>query len=229
MTEQRHILLVEDEHPIADMVAYALKSEGYCVTHCTLGSEALEKMQDQAFALVVMDVGLPDMSGFDVCRQIRTFSDVPLLFLTARADEVDRIVGLEIGADDYVTKPFSPREVVARVRVILRRCTSEPRKNGSRWFDVDTDSARISFCETRLELTRYEYLLLKLLLTHPGRIYSRDLLMDSVWRDALETSDRTVDTHIKTLRAKLRDIREDISPIVTHRGMGYSINNGSDE
>lgn len=228
MTEQRHILLVEDERPIADMVAYALKSEGYGVTYCSLGSEALEKMQNEAFDLVVMDVGLPDMSGFDVCRQARTFSDVPLLFLTARADEVDRIVGLEIGADDYVTKPFSPREVVARVRGILRRCSSPPRTGQSQWFDVNSEGGRITFCGVPLELTRYEYLLLKQLLQHPGRIYSRDLLMDSIWRDSLETSDRTVDTHVKTLRAKLRGVREDLDPIVTHRGMGYSVNNGSD-
>src|SRR5512139_1942395 len=115
------ILIIEDETPIADVLAYALKSEGYVTQHCTLGSEALEQLRSGQHALAIMDVGLPDMNGFDVCREARTFTDIPILFLTARSDEVDRIVGLEMGADDYVTKPFSPREVVARVRVIMRR------------------------------------------------------------------------------------------------------------
>jgi two-component system catabolic regulation response regulator CreB len=166
------------------------------------------------------------MNGFEVCRQARTFSDIPILFLTARTEEVDRIVGLEIGADDYVTKPFSPREVVARVRVILRRRVP-PASQESTWFDLDSESARIRFCGTTLELTRYEYLLLQLLLQRPGRIYARDELMDNIWRDALDTSDRTVDTHIKMLRHKLKVIREDLDPILTHRGMGYSVIDGT--
>lgn len=230
MTFHPRILIVEDEAPIADVLIYALNSENYIVQHCTHGNEALEHLRNGDFALVVMDVGLPDISGFELCRHARTFTDIPILFLTARSDEVDRIVGLEIGADDYVTKPFSPREVVARVRVILRRSSSSAvvHKNIN-WFDIDSDSARISFFGKYLELTRYEYLLLKLLLEHPGRIYTRDLLMDSVWHDALETSDRTVDTHIKTLRIKLKAVRSDINPIITHRGMGYSMSNGKSE
>ena len=220
------ILIIEDEHPIADVLAYALKSEGYSVQHCQLGNDGLEQLRTGEHALAILDVGLPDISGFDVCREARKFTDIPILFLTSRADEVDRIVGLEIGADDYVVKPFSPREVVARVRVILRRRTPSPGSAPANWFTVDEASARIHFCGTVLELTRYEYLLLKLLLSHPDRIYSRDILMDSVWRDALDTSDRTVDTHIKTLRAKLKDVRDDLDPITTHRGMGYSVANG---
>ena len=219
------ILIIEDESPIADVLAYALRSEGYDTQHCTLGGEGLEQLRGGRHALAIMDVGLPDMSGFEVCRHARKFTDIPILFLTARSDEVDRIVGLEIGADDYVTKPFSPREVVARVRVILRRRVPAGSTNNS-WFEVEADSARIRFCGALLELTRYEYLLLKFLLEHPGRIYARELLMDSIWRDALDTSDRTVDTHIKTLRAKLKAVRDDLDPIVTHRGMGYSVANG---
>jgi two-component system catabolic regulation response regulator CreB len=167
------------------------------------------------------------MNGFEVCREARKFTDIPILFLTARADEVDRIVGLEIGADDYVTKPFSPREVVARVRVILRRRVSAITNANGVWFEVDAASARIRFCGTTLDLTRYEFLLLKMLLEHAGRIYAREVLMDAIWRDALDTSDRTVDTHIKTLRAKLKTVRDDIDPITTHRGMGYSVANGA--
>ena len=223
-----NILIIEDESPIADVLAYALKSEGYVTQHCTLGSEGLEQMRTNRYALAILDVGLPDMNGFDVCRQARIFTDIPILFLTARSDEVDRVVGLEIGADDYVTKPFSPREVIARVRVILRRRTSMDVSANPKWFEVDADSARIRFCGAALDLTRYEYLLLKMLLDHPGRIHARDILMDSIWQEALDTSDRTVDTHIKTLRAKLKAVRDDLDPITTHRGLGYSVANGAD-
>jgi len=221
------ILIIEDEAPIAEVLAYALKSDGYAVQCCTLGGEGLEQLRGGAYALAILDVGLPDMSGFEVCREARKFTDIPILFLTARSDEVDRIVGLEIGADDYVTKPFSPREVVARVRVILRRRGPAVASVHTAWFEVEAESARIRFCGTALELTRYEFLLLKMLLDHVGRIYAREVLMDAIWRDALDTSDRTVDTHIKTLRAKLKAVRGDLDPIVTHRGMGYSVANGA--
>lgn len=222
-----HILIIEDEPAIADVLVYALKSEGYLPRHCTLGSDGLVCLRQGDYALAILDVGLPDMSGFEVCRQARTFTDIPILFLTARSEEVDRIVGLEIGADDYVTKPFSPREVVARVRVILRRRVPVSAPTITTWFEVDAKSARIRFCGALLDLTRYEYLLLHTLLQHPGRIYARDELMDNIWRDALDTSDRTVDTHIKTLRGKLKAVRNDIEAITTHRGMGYSAANRS--
>jgi len=221
------ILIIEDESAIADVLDYALKADGYATHRCSLGQEGLVQLRSGTHALAILDVGLPDISGLDVCRQARTFTETPILFLTARAEEIDRIVGLEIGADDYVIKPFSPREIVARVRVILRRRPVVSAQLHQAWFDVDGDSARIRFFGTTLELTRYEYLLLDTLLKQPGRIYARDFLMDAIWRDAIETSDRTVDTHIKTLRAKLKAVREDIDPITTHRGMGYSISNGS--
>jgi two-component system catabolic regulation response regulator CreB len=221
------ILIIEDEAAIADVLSYTLKSEGYEPVRCALGSEGLEQLRRGGHALAILDVGLPDMSGFEVCRQARTFTDVPILFLTARSDEVERIVGLEIGADDYVTKPFSPREVAARVRVILRRQRQACGHTAQKWFEVDAEGARIRFCGALLDLTRYEYLLLKFMLQHPGQVHTREVLMDSVWRDALDTSDRTVDTHIKTLRAKLKVVRSDLDPIVTHRGMGYSAVNGT--
>lgn len=221
-----NILIIEDESAIADVLSYALRSEGYSATHCTLGKDGLEQLRTGTHELAILDVGLPDMNGFEVCRQARTFTDIPILFLTARSDEVERIVGLEIGADDYVTKPFSPREVVARVRVILRRRTQPPAHTTPALFEVDAESARIRFFGQLLDLTRYEYLLLKFLLRHPGQILSREAVMNNVWHDALDTSDRTVDTHIKTLRAKLKAVRSDLDPIITHRGMGYSIMNG---
>ncbi len=224
------ILIIEDETAIADVLQYALQSEGFSCHHCTLGQQGIEQLQQQQHALVILDVGLPDISGFDVCREIRRFCNVPILFLTARSDEIDRVVGLELGADDYVSKPFSPREVVARVRAILRRLTPCDNEAGQQyWFELDDATARIRFCNSLLELTRYEYLLLKYLLDHPEHVFSRAALMDAIWADALDTSDRTVDTHIKTLRAKLKVVRADIDAITTHRGLGYSIRNESCE
>ncbi len=242
------ILIVEDETAIADSIAYALRTEGYVPHHVTLGQLALDVLRAPdvmhtptsldavgQVALVVLDVGLPDINGFEVCRRLRQFSDVPVIFLTARNDEIDRIVGLEIGADDYISKPFSPRELVARIRVILRRVARSdgaaapaaglalPAAAASARFELRAREARIAFCGQLLELTRYEYLLLKAFIEHPGHVLSRAQLMDMVWTDAPDTLDRTVDAHVKALRAKLRDIDPQYDPIQTHRGMGYSL------
>ncbi len=227
------ILIVEDEQAIADSIAYALRTDGFAPLHVTLGEQALQAMRAQpAPALVVLDVGLPDISGLDVCRRLRQFSDVPILFLTARSDEIDRVVGLEIGADDYVTKPFSPRELVARIRVILRRmgpgvhaaaAAAAPPPSPPARFELRPLEARILFHGQPLDLTRYEYLLLKTLLDHPTHVLSRAQLMDRVWTDAPDTLERTVDAHVKSLRAKLRLIDPGTDPILTHRGMGYSL------
>jgi len=225
---KKTILIVDDEPAIVDTLDYALRTEGYATRCVGLGRHALEALREAEFALVILDVGLPDMNGFDVCRQLRRASDVPVIFLTARSEEVDRIVGLELGADDYVPKPFSPREVASRVRAILRRARPSPAPasvGGRPPFEVDADGARIAYAGTWLSLTRYEYRLLATLLERPGRVLSRARLMDLVWNDAQESLDRTVDAHIKTLRAKLRAVREG-DPIETHRGLGYSIRNG---
>lgn len=222
------ILLIEDETAIADTVLYALSTEGFEAEHVTLGEAGLAALRERAFDLAVLDVGLPDANGFDLCRQLRTFSDIPVIFLTARASEIDRVVGLEIGADDYLTKPFSPRELVARIRVILRRLAKPgnghptPEATGSA-FRIDADQARIWFHGAILDLTRYEYLLLKTLLAQPERVFSREHLLQQVWTAPEHTLDRTVDTHIKTLRAKLRSAHADSDPIRTHRGLGYSL------
>lgn len=219
---QRRILLVEDEARIAETLVYALTTDGFDVTWAKLGSEALTKLADETFALVLLDVGLPDCNGFDVCRQLRRTSNIPLIFLTARSDEIDRIVGLEMGADDYIPKPFSPREVCARVRSVLRRSGSNPPKTTGSRFSVDSEGHRIRYQGTWLTLTRYEFGLLAKLLTRPEQIFTRAQLMDAVWGDA-DTFDRTVDTHIKTLRAKLRAVDAQGDDIVTHRGVGYSV------
>ncbi|HLO66565.1 MAG TPA: two-component system response regulator CreB [Holophaga sp.] len=216
------ILIVDDEPAIADTLVYALRTEGFQPAWCDLGGKAVEAVRASEPALVILDVGLPDLSGFDVCRAIRRFSEVPILFLTARDAEVDRIVGLELGADDYVTKPFSPREVTARVRTILRRVRPAP-PAGPGPFRVDQEARRISVGGLPLDLTRFEYALLRELLARPGRVYTRTELMESVWAGSEETQERTVDTHVKTLRAKLRAAAPDLDPILTHRGVGYSL------
>lgn len=223
------ILIVEDETPIADTLLYALQSEGFQAEHVVLGQVALARLQAEPFDLAILDVGLPDTHGFELCRQIRASHDLPVLFLTARADEIDRIVGLEIGADDYITKPFSPREVVARVRVVLRRLQPRPSTLGrpSEHLLVDLERATAHYHGQPLDLTRYELLLLHTLASHPERVYSRAQLMDAVWVAPGHATERTVDTHIKTLRAKLRAIAPAADPIRTHRGLGYSFHPGA--
>ncbi|AIY44000.1 Two-component response regulator CreB [Collimonas arenae] len=225
-----NILLAEDESAIADTIVYALNSEGIQVHHCLLGSAALQQARAGRFDLAVLDVGLPDMSGFDVCRELRKFSSLPVIFLTARGSEIDRLIGLEIGADDYMVKPFSPRELAARIRVVLRRLGQAPAADASApaasalgAFEVDQIGMRIRYAGQTLQLTRYEYLLLKMLLSRPGGIFTRNQLMDSIWRDAPDSTDRTVDTHVKTLRIKLKAVTPAADPIHTHRGLGYSL------
>lgn len=235
------ILVIEDEPAIADTIVYALRTEGFEPEWCTTGQDALAALGARTFAFVVLDVGLPDGTGFEVCRAIRTRWSVPVLFLTARTSELDRVLGLELGGDDYLTKPFSPRELTARVKAILRRSngamapatvvqTAEPRSGGSRaggaaplGFDVDEERCAIRFRGVRLELTRNEFRLLKVLAAQPGRVFSREQLLEAAWEDPGASLDRTVDAHIKTVRAKLRAIAPDEDPIQTHRGLGYSL------
>jgi two-component system catabolic regulation response regulator CreB len=215
------ILLVEDEAAIADTVVYALQADGHDVVHCLAGGEALREARRAHFELAVLDVGLPDINGFALCRELRQGRELPVIFLTAQGAEADRLLGFELGADDYIAKPFSPRELVARVRVALRRGgapSAMPRR-----FEHDAEGRRIRYCGQMLDLTRYEYGLLAALLQRPGAVLSRAQLMDRVWGEALDSGDRTVDTHVKTLRAKLHEIDDGADPIQTHRGLGYSV------
>lgn len=230
MSEQpARVLVVEDEAAIADTVRYALRSEGHAAEHCALGRLALERVRAGGIDVVVLDVGLPDLGGFEVCRQLRTFSQVPVIFLTARNDEFDRVLGLELGADDYVGKPFSPRELVARVRARLRRpaqplaADAEPGWVRQGVFAIDREGRRVRYRDVPLDLTRYEYALLAALLQRPGAILSRAQLMERGWDHASDSADRTVDTHVKTLRAKLRAAGAQDDPIRTHRGVGYAL------
>lgn len=223
------VWLAEDEAAIADTLLYVLQQEGFTPRWFSRGLPLLEALQQQPPDLVILDVGLPDINGFELCRQLLAKQpDLPVLFLTARSEENDRLLGLEIGADDYVAKPFSPREVCARVRTLLKRLQKQQRivQSGLRTvgrFVLDEPAARITWHQCPLVLTRYEFLLLKTLLTAPGRVFSRQQLMDLVWQGAEESMERTVDTHIKTLRAKLRDINPNEAVLMTHRGLGYSL------
>ncbi len=225
-----HILLVEDEPAIADTLVYALESECHRVAHALTGAAALEMHATGSYDLAILDVGLPDMTGFELCRRLREGSRIPILFLTARDGELDRVLGLEIGGDDYVTKPFSPREVAARVRAILRRANpeapakkeDEPRSTCA-GLTLDDLSKRIIYGGNRLDLTAHEFKLASVLIRHPGRVFSRDQLLDHAWEDPGAVTDRTVDAHIKSLRAKLRAIAAGAEEMIqTRRGLGYA-------
>ena len=222
------ILVVEDEPSILDNILYSLETEGFQPHGCATGGEARAALERGPWALVVLDVGLPDTIGFDLCKEIRRTSNLPIIFLTARASEVDRVVGLEIGGDDYMVKPFSPRELCARVKAVLRRVqASAPGAtvvHGS--FRIDEERAQIHFQGTRLVLSGTEFRLLRALCAKPGRVFSRAQLMDIAWDDPGAALERTVDAHIKSLRAKLKEAHPDTDPIETHRGFGYSLREG---
>jgi two-component system, OmpR family, catabolic regulation response regulator CreB len=238
------VFIVDDEPAIAEAVGFALQAEGYRCLHCATGSACLEALARERPALILLDVGLPDGSGFDVFRRIRALSDVPVVFLTARKEEIDRVVGLEMGADDYVVKPFSLRELVARVRMVIRRGSvaapaaprlaappgapaasslpaDMPRRLGP--FEHDAVRRLMRYRGRALELTLHEYRLLEVLLAHPGRVYSRAELLERAWEAPDHRLERTVDSHVKSLRAKLREVDPAGDPIRTHRGSGYSL------
>jgi two-component system catabolic regulation response regulator CreB len=227
------ILVVEDEPSILDNILYSLETEGFEPHGCATGEEARTALLQGPWALVVLDVGLPDVLGFDLCREIRRTSNVPIIFLTARAGEVDRVVGLEIGGDDYMVKPFSPRELSARVKAVLRRMqavsspaplqTATASAGAPSEFRIDEERAQIHFMGVKLNLSCTEFRLLRALCAQPGRVLSRSQLMDIAWDDPGAALERTVDAHVKSLRAKLKEVRREADPIETHRGFGYSL------
>ena len=234
------VLIIEDEPAIADTLVYALETERFRVRHALTGRDGMAMLAENPADCVILDIGLPDGSGFDFCREIRAASEVPVLFLTARDSEIDRVLGLEIGGDDYVTKPFSPREVVARVRAILRRAGNHAESDASPTppeaparpsaapsLAHDPASMRISCNGTPLDLTAHEYKLLLVLLSSPGRVFTRDQLLEQAWEDPGAVTDRTVDAHIKSIRAKLRTVAPEAADLVrTRRGLGYSLGQG---
>lgn len=221
------ILLIEDEPAIADTVIYALESEGYTVDWENTGESGLAAAKQLSPDLVILDVGLPDINGFEVFRQLRIISKVPVIFLTARNIEIDRVTGLEMGADDYVVKPFSPRELTARVRAVLRRSQFTDKPSDSSGvhvvgaFIINPLAWTISFQGVELDLTQHEFGVLTLLLKHPGQVFSREQLLSQVWDAPEHRLDRTVDAHIKNIRSKLRQVNNQSEPIKTKRGIGY--------
>ena len=223
-TKPQLVLVVEDEASIASFVAAYLKNAGYAVRTTASGAEALKLVASEKPALVVLDLMLPDMDGVEVCKRIRQSTDLPVLMLTARDEDVDKIIGLEVGADDYMTKPFNPRELVARVRAILRRATTERQKgesavlvHGDLTIDAGRREARVG--EQEIQLAPKEFDLLWELLDHRGLVLTRDQLLERVWGYTFAGDTRTVDVHVRQLRRKLGDA----SPIVTVWGVGYKV------
>jgi len=227
--ERIKILIVEYEPSIADNIQYSLESEGYYPIVCHTGKDALDGIRVHQPSLMILDVGLPDMNGFEVCSRLQSIASIPVIFLTARNTEIDRVVGLEMGGDDYVCKPFSPRELTARVRAVLRRSKGKERAMMQEEIrevicDLEVDNAKcqIRYNGNLLVLSRYEYRLLCAMASKPGRVYSRAQLMNFASDEPDAAMERTVDVHVKTLRAKMRAFREDVDAILTHRGLGYS-------
>lgn len=217
------ILIVEDEQAIADLVRAYLRREGFEVVWARSGEQALEELPRHPVKLVVLDIGLPGIDGFEVCRRLRSRTGVPILVLSARDDEVDRVAGLEAGADDYVVKPFSPRELVARVKAILRRAGAGGAVGDGILalgeVELDRAARTVSVAGEPVELTAREFDLLAALLSHPGVVLSRDRLLELVWGGGFAGGTRTVDVHIAQLRAKLD--RPEL--IATVRGAGYKV------
>lgn len=230
MNENRatRILLVDDEEAIQKLLTYPMEKEGYEIVQAMDGESALEKFREQPFDLVVLDIMLPGMDGTDVCRIIRSESTVPIIMLTAKSDEFDKVLGLEIGADDYITKPFSIREFRSRVKAQLRRARMIRQPNDTVREVLEVDRLRIDFLKRnvfvngeKIDLTYKEFELLKTLVSHPGRVFGRDSLLQLVWGDADFRDPRTVDVHIRHLREKLEPDPHDPEYIFTVRGAGY--------
>lgn len=227
--DKSKIILIEDEPAIADTVIYALESEGFVVEWRNTAQAGLDCIETHSAQLAILDIGLPDMNGFDAFRKLRSLSPIPVIFLTARNEEIDRVIGLEMGADDYVVKPFSPRELTARVRAVLRRSqlpaslSVDTDKNVSGPFSIDAQAWTLTYHGVNLDLTRHEFGILAVMLKHPGQVFSREQLLTQVWEAPDHRLDRTVDTHIKNIRSKLRKIDTQSNPIKTKRGVGYSI------
>lgn len=223
------ILIVDDEKDIVDLIAYNLEKEGFSTTKAYDGESALQSIKKQKPDLIILDLMLPKMNGLDVCRAVRhnpETSDLPIIMLTAKSDEVDKIIGLEVGADDYVTKPFSIKELIARVRSILRRLKNSEKYAGSGEFafqglKINYDSCLVSVNGKKATLSPTELKLLFFLSQNPGKVYSRNQILDHVWGDDTFITDRAVDVHIRRLRSQIEEDMENPQYILTVRGFGY--------
>ncbi|MFT3728825.1 MAG: response regulator transcription factor [Terricaulis sp.] len=224
-----HILVVDDDPHIREVICFALEKAGMRVASAQDGAEAMAQFERAPADLIVLDIGMPEMDGLEVCRQLRRRSDVPILFLSARSDEIDRVLGLELGGDDYVTKPFSPRELVVRVNTILKRA-----KNGADTkaptegvlardaLRLDPDRFDVSFANKQVQLTALEFSILRMLAARPGVVFSRDRIMDSAYSGNVHVSDRTIDSHIRNIRGKFAAVGC-ASVIDTVHGVGFRL------
>jgi two-component system, OmpR family, response regulator len=221
------ILVVDDDPHIRDVVRFAFEKSGMNISIATDGKEALRQFDRNVHDLIVLDVGMPEMDGLEVCRQIRKTAETPILFLSARDEEIDRILGLEIGGDDYVTKPFSPRELVARVNAILRRTRNTPQPAESNTFKhgeltIDADSRTASFANKPVALTALEFSILRTLVARPGFVFTRELILDAAYAGNIHVADRTIDSHIRNIRAKMA-AADCESAIETVHGVGFKL------
>lgn len=216
------VLIVEDEPKLAELVTAYLTQAGYEHYHLARGDEVIDYMKSEGADLILLDLMLPGLDGIEVCKQVRLFSNIPIIMVTAKAEEIDRLIGLEMGADDYVCKPFSPRELVARVKANLRRVNLDqeapPKADG---FDLDLDRLRVTYKGTLIDLTTVEFQLLQLLISEPGRVFGRETIMKSIYSDSRVVSDRTIDSHIKKLRKKIASVAPELNVIHSVYGAGY--------
>jgi DNA-binding response OmpR family regulator len=227
------IMLVDDEESIQRLLTFPLEKEGYRVVQARDGEEALRRFGEHTVDLVVLDVMLPKLDGLEVCRRLRTSSSVPIIMLTARDEEVDKVLGLELGADDYITKPFSIREFRSRIRAVLRRATVLAERTSSvpsvievDGLAVDAAKRTVTLSDDLVSLTYVEFEVLRTLVTHRGRVYSRQALLEAIWGGAAYREPRTIDVHIRHLREKLEADPADPKLILTVRGVGYCFRDG---
>ncbi len=225
---KQKILLVEDEHSIADSISYNLKQEGFSVTHVDEGPIALELFQEEEFSLIILDLMLPEISGLDICRSIRKTSDIPIIMVTAKDSEADRVAGLEIGADDYVIKPFSVRELLSRVRAVLRRTdisknekSSQVIKVGNIEIDIGKYEAKVN--DKQINLRPREFELLYALCENKGNLMSREQIFDEIWGYTFIGNSKTLDVHIQRIREKIEENPKDPKKLITVRGVGYKL------
>ena len=219
----KHVLIVEDEKKLADVLIAYLNQNQFKVTHFESGSDVVDWVKTNQPNIILLDLMLPDVNGKDLCKEIRQFSMVPIIMVTAMIDEIDRLIGLELGADDYVCKPFSPKEVVARVKAVLRRSEGDL-NHGEMYdaFEVNDQTYSIKLHQDRLDLTPVEFRLLKMFLQSPGRVFNRDQILNNIFEDGRIVLDRTVDTHVKNLRHKLKTASPEHDYIRSVYGIGYS-------
>src|SRR5215208_1648098 len=233
MPESSTILLVDDEESIRKVLTFPLERDGFTVIQAADGEEALERFDEQAPDLVVLDIMLPKLDGLEVCKRLRATSSVPIIMLTARDDELDKVIGLELGADDYITKPFSIREFRSRVRALLRRAKAPAHGRGdpeerieAEGLVIDVPRRAVEVRGTPVQLTYVEFELLRTLASHPGRVYSRRMLLEALWKSADYRDPRTIDVHVRHLREKLEAEPRSPEYILTVRGVGYRFRDG---